>query len=459
MRRILLLFLLLLSETAMASAPSTVLDDVVLDLARLPKHERVYYRYLTPWPLSEEVDVLEPVLMGWINHLTFRNVCYRPKRTQEGLYRIDLRAVGWDAKVWEALADADPYFAVSVTRTDGTINRGWLNPAAYLAATRETHSSLPVLRADFFIARTSLERGGKGFYRQGFYSDMMGLPKTEKELFEFVGAKTTLGKFFLVRGDGVEKSEVAIHNRGLELIPSLLGGDQRYLWRSLDTLSNLDDQDIYEALAGTLRADGKEFVLSLPNGLQFYYITDGAGNQVFEVPQNVAQDRKAAADVTVLSPRSCVTCHPKGVRHFEGRVRSLALSPNARLQVFRDKKKDQKGLREKLEDYYLSDLGRTITKHQESYSEAILECSGLEATKFAEQYRQVLDTYFYGEVDRETAIRETGFSEDVIDGYLARAGHSTFVRIREGRSVTRENWEHVYHRLMQAAVYPWEEKP
>lgn len=454
--RKLLYGIIVLSLLLTGASPDKILKDAVVDLARVDPAERPYIRYLSAWPREDSLETFEPVLVCWINHLTFRRKPYRPVRTPEGLYRLNLQDLKWKPEAWEKLARRDTYFAVSVYAADGTINRGWIDPKAYLALSKETHSALPVLRGDYFLARTSLERGGVGFFREGFYSDLLGLPKTEKELFDLVGSKEELGKTFLGRGGAVTESEVALHNRELQLFPSLVGGDLGYFWRSLDTKSNLNDQDVFEKHRGTIRVDGKEFVLSLPNGLNFYYITDGAGNQVNEVPQDVAQDDKAVQDVTVLVPRSCVTCHPKGVRQFKDEVSDLILDPNARLNIIR-KKGDKDFLKQELEDYYLSPLGRTLTKHQESFSEAVLTTCGMEAEDFAKAYRAELDLYFYGRVTRETVIRETGFTEEEVDGYLARAGHSTAVRLRAGRSVTRENWDGIYHLVMKAAIYSWEE--
>ena len=437
------------------ASPADVLDSAVVAMSRVPPADRPYTRFLSLWP-GEADDQQVAVMRFWLNSLTFRRRIVDIPVTPEGLLQIDLRAMGWQADVWEKLADADPYFAVSVVDQHGTINRGWLDPVSYIALQRESKSSLAVLRADWFLARTSLDRGGQGF-KAGFYSDVLGLPKTEKELFDLLGSKEKLGQRYLGRGGAVLQSEVALHNRELQLFPSLVGRDHAYLWRSLDTADEGKGKSVLEDLVGSLQADGKEFVFSLPNGLQGYYLSDGEGNQAAEVPTNIAQDKAAVGDVTVLNPRRCVTCHPRGVRHFNDVVSRLALNPKVGLAVISKGKKDDR-LRELLEDYYLSDLGQTITRHQTAFDEACQKACGLEAAKVSPAYGGEFDRYFWGRIDREAAIRETGFGPDEIDTWLARSGNAHALAIMGGESISRETWERAWHRVMKAATYEWEER-
>lgn len=446
--------LILLALLLCGASPASVIDAAVLALARVPPADRQYTRYLALWPGEGDEQQLA-VMRFWLNSLTMRRKVVEIAATPEGLLQIDLRAMGWKAEVWEQIAKADPYFAVSVIDGKGVINRGWIDPTSYIALSKDTHSFLPVLRADWFLARTSLDRGGQGF-KAGFYSDVLGLPKTEKELFDLLGSKEQLGQQYLGRGGAVLQSEVALHNRELQLFPSLIGRDHAYLWRSLDTQDESKGKSVLEEFVGTIQADGKEFVFSLPNGLQGYYLSDGKGNQAAEVPTSIAQDRAAVGDVTVLTPRRCVTCHPRGVRHFNDRVAELALSPKVGLAVISKGKKDDRQ-RELLEDYYLSDLGRTIAAHQTAFDAAVLAACGLPAEKVSAAYGGEFDRYFWGRIDRATAIRETGIPEDEIDDWLKRSGNPHALNIMEGGSTGRETWERAWHQIMKAGTYEWEQ--
>lgn len=453
MVRLLRTGLVLLLCCLIGAGPAEIVDQTVLALSRVPHHERAHTRFLAMWPGVKGSKERQPVYRFWLNSLTFRRRFVDVPLTEEGLLQIDLKAFGWKAEVWDRIAKADPYFAVSVIDGKGVINRGWVNPRSYLALTKETGSFLPVLRADWFLARTSLERGGVGF-KAGFYSDILGLPATEKELFELLGSREKLGADFLGRGGAVLTSEVAIHNRELQLFPSLRGKDQAYLWRSLDTAASGGKKSVLENFVGAVEPDGKEHVFSLPNGLQGYYLANGQGQQAAEVPTNIAQDRAAVGDVTVLVPRRCVTCHPKGVRHFEDVVKRIALNPKVRLDAFVKDKGDR--TRELIEDYYLSDLGRTITSHQQAFDESCKACCGLPAEEVSAAYGGEFDRYFWGRVGLEQARSETGFGDE-LEVYLVRSNSITAKALLAGETISREEWEGIFHLVMKAAVYPWEE--
>lgn len=450
------LLLILLCLACCGAGPADVIDSAVLDLSRVPQHDRQHIRYLSLWP-GENTEERLAVYRFWLNSLTFRRRFVQPVVTEEGLLRLDLKALGWKAEAWEKVARADPYFAVSVIDGKGVINRGWVDPKSYLALSKETHSVLPVLRADWFLARTSLERGGVGF-KAGFYSDILGLPATEDELFKQLGAQRKLGTIFLATGGAVQgdESEVALHNRGLEEVPSLLGNKHRYLWVSDDVADeSTEDKLVTERFLGTLKRDGGEHVYSLPNGLQGYYLCNADGKQVSEVPANIAQHRNAVGDVTVMVPHSCVTCHDQGIKHFNDLISRLAQERKVALAVISKGKRDEYTV-EQLEDYYLTPLGAKMKAQQEAFDEACRECCGLGSKEVSAAFTGEFNRHFYGRVDLETARAETGFGDD-LETYIARSGSGTANTLLGGGTISREVWENlVFHRVMKAAVFEWE---
>jgi hypothetical protein len=372
--------------------------------------------------------------------------------------------------VWENIAAADPYFAVTVIdkTKNQTLRRGWLDPKVEEAVRKETISSKAVLRADWFLVRTSLD-GQKGFF-QGFYSQFLGLPKTEKELDVLLGAKeeqqisasTEFNKIFLLQGGAVLQSIVAQHNRGLELKPTVVGkSGVRFLWRSLDTDSNAENSSVLEKLAGTHDVAGKEFIFSLPNGLHGYYAADGKGSQVAEVPTNIAQDKTHPRDSIVYVGFKCVRCHQLngGINGFDDIIRRLRVGKKTGVAVItKSDKKEDLDFKRKIEAYYASDLSIETAQQRKIYREAVREASsGLEVEANYAAYLKIVEGYLYGFVDLESARRETGFED--VETYIKLTSPSSVTPLLENEVNSRELWEKNFGKVMVTKIWEWEQKP
>jgi hypothetical protein len=321
------------SDLAIQNMPARVIDRAVIDLSEVPKADQPYTRYLATWPATSDVELrnLDSSVKFWTASLSRRRVVRTPKLTADGqLYRLDIRDYYWTHDAWEQLAKANPYFAVTAYG-----KRGWLDPRAEYALRSATGSRMAVARADWFVARTSLDVGGAGFFK-GFYSTFMGFPNSEAELFKQFGIdEKYLSDNYLLRGGSVLQSIVALHNRELQLIPTVWGRDSRFLWRSFDTDSDIGASSVIEHFAGSVKFAGKEFIGSNQNGTHYYYLANAQGKQVAEVPANIAQDRTNPHDARVLNPYSCVRCHgpQSGIRDFSDVVSKTALSDDAALAV------------------------------------------------------------------------------------------------------------------------------
>lgn len=447
-------------------SPASLAELALLDLQQQPRRRWPGIRYLSRWPLDPSVvDDLESTLLFWtasLNNLRRNPPVARVAGGQ--LYRLYLPDFDWDFDAWEQLAKKDTYFAVTVI--DGKeVRRGWIDPVVEDALRNATGSVKPVLRADFFVGRTSLDVQGKGHF-QGFYSLFKKFPADEAGLFKRRGINVDfLNENLLLRGGAVLRSSVAQHNRELQLFPTVVGLDETFLWRSLDMLSNVGEESVLRNFLGTVKAKGREYIGTNENGTHYYYLTNEQKQQVDQVPAQIAQDRNHSLDAIVYSPYKCVSCHgPKGgIRHFDDVIKRMAEANGVGLAVIIKGRKLQDfppetRTKQLLENYYLSDLGRAITRQQQSYTDVVLGINGLSCEENTRAYLRIVEGYIYGMVNKREAAAEIGVALDEVGYYLKNSGNPDALAILAGEEITREAFEAAYPELMQVRVYPWEER-
>lgn len=487
---------LLLGALVLGAGPEAAYRAAAVDLIRVAPVDRPYIRYLAlyAWPEADRKTRLKAVAF-WLNSLSTRRKVYNPRiipdnRGVPDLVRIDLRDLQWDAEsrarraadliaagvdlggeerqadfldIWERLAKVDPYFAVTADVGNGKIRRGWLDPVVELGLRTETRSLKAVLRADWFLAQVA-------FDKDGFYSDFLMIPPKEADLFEWAGVDIRrVRREYLARGGAVQKSIVAVNNRSLELYPAIYG-DEGWFWRSLDVRTSIRDQSVLREFLGDLRADAHEDIWSLPGGLHAYAIYDGAGNQVKggAVPEDIAQDRGDRHDTRVLTPYKCVTCHAgsKGIWDFADVVGKLATKDDrVGLAAFGKSPSDAAHARAAVEDYYLSELPRTIARQQDAYTQAVASVMGCTPAEMGRIVGETYNEYDEDAVDLAQAAREIG----VIDLNAARAQLAVAAEangnvpealaIAAGESCPRDAWEAAFPAVMQSRGYPWEPPP
>lgn len=450
------------------STPNEVFEAAVIDLASLKVSpaDRGWIRYLSVWPSSpSELESLSAAASFWANSLSWGPELVPISLTADGtLIRIDLRRFGWSKESWEKLAAADPYFAVTTRAKDGTLIRGWIDPKTEAALRASTGSTRAVLRADWFLARTSLD-GQQGFFQQGFYSEFLGLPKTESELLATLHAEEKIAiqssavfnAIFLLKGGAVQDSIVAQHNRGLETMATPIGpAGSRFIWRSLDTDSNAGDASVFTSLAGSLKVAGKEHIYSLPNGLHGYFAVNGKGERVSEVPEKIAQDKTHPHDSIVYLGWKCVRCHgAQGINGFDDVIRRLMVNKKTAVAVIGKGYEQDPALRAKLDAYYKSDLALEIESHRKSYAVAVKSATGMEPAENTKNYLGWVERYLWGRIDLLTAQNESGLGDET-ERYITLTSPSPLVPLLAGETISRELWEANYGRLMTAKIHEWE---
>lgn len=463
-----------------------------VDLGRLPAELRVDSRWLSLAAIPpEERDSFVRSLTFVLNSTSFRSSLFRPKRISPSVVRIDLGALGWDrdsrreriarlkgqgvdtskfkADLWEEFVRDDPYFLVTqeVTRKrDGTdakkrIVRGWIDPAADLALRVGTGSAMAILRADWLLPRLLLEAANGGYYSQALL-----FPPTEVDLYKSFGVNRKLvdADPQLRSGGAVLSSVVALHNRELQLIPSLYGHDDRFIWRTFDfAVDDIGNKSVLDFLAGTVKQDGREVIGTLPNGLHWYYLADGKGKQVAVVPQAIAIDLRPGAfdpikERSVINAYKCISCHGPtgGVYPFDDVVaRAILADGIVQYPIAKDKKVAEAAVRE-AEDYYLSGLAKKMVRQQESYTARVKACNGTETGPNAAAVVGLVETYIYDLVTPAQAAREMGRSLEVAKLLWRNSGNSQLNVLWSGQAIKRVAWEKSWADAMRADTYPWD---
>jgi len=326
-----------------------------------------------------------------------------------------LRDYKWPAEAWEVLAKEEPYFFIE-----------WLDPSTAKLLSDESKSSLALLRMDYFIAKTSYEP---------HYSQFLSLPDTVNELQKkFAVQVEDVERLSLNAGGAVLSSIVALHNRQLERYPTITG----YFWQSYDVINNKGKRSVIDNVEGVER-DGGEFIWSLPNGLQGYYLANAKGEQLSIVPAGIAQDSKTPfQDKQVYVARSCVLCHATGINTFSDVISKLIRGRQIQLKSYNHDRALS------LEEFYLSDLGEKIVQDQEIYQRAVRRCNGSDVDDNAARYTNVVFAYEQQKVNLETAAREVGISADKFRLVAEQVTNGTVKVLEAGEVVARDAWENSF---------------
>jgi hypothetical protein len=416
------------------------------------------------------------------------------KRLEESGVKFDFKDDVWKTyflDIWELIGAFQPYFKISNDK-----RRGWIDPQAFQEAKLLGETQTLVIRASWLIPHILLESKDTGFYSQ-----LLLLPQNENDLYKRFGQDPkVIDRFNQLRHGGatVGPSIVAIHNRELQEIPSSFGHDYRFIWRTFDFAKDADDpqRNVLRSLGGTVKHDGREIIGTLPNGLHWYYLSNGAGVQANVVPQDIAldqRDKRGISNPNVINAIKCMDCHTpvSGIYPFKDNVKAAILSPDTALAVIAkdnrietqftpvepanpvirsgrlkiqlvgavdEKIRAQVTNRIKdLEEYYLTDLDERITQQQESYGKRVEACTTLKPAELATALVKTYNTYHEDLVTPELAAREMGMPLQVANPLLRASGNQDLILLASGQPIRRAAWERGFGDAARVTVYPWEQ--
>jgi hypothetical protein len=318
------------------------------DMARRDENERPFTRYLTVTYSSNAGDcgrVLERqrhALFKGINSVSTATTIGRPEAIDEAqtIYRIDIRDYDWDRAIdladndisdpanidfpdaWEAIV-ANPTTAVYAVEYQG-------DAADDLAADAGTRT--PFMPVNAFIQATEF---GDLYYT--LIGGRANLFEFEREVLRIDTVAET-AENDLMRA-GFANSGVSQQERVLNRFASGVAAGFSY-WISFDFdggnggagISGFERDVSNESIfANPLEFGfaGGEAIFSLPNGMQGYYVADGAGNRLATAPVGVVID-PAQNNGIVTNGASCPSCHNAGLITFVDTVRKYVLDNKVR---------------------------------------------------------------------------------------------------------------------------------
>lgn len=438
--------LVLAFASAAVAGPSEAVAAAYADAKALPALTAPQYRYLTTYAMrreDKEAFYLN-ALRFWTNSLSRESEPVPFVQVSPDLYRVALLDYQWDARTWERLADVERWFHQKQTeetietedyghyegqrfvvtekrptgrKTTKTINASafWLNPADIAGLINLTQSQVPIVRADWFIFQTGIQRD-----KQVGYYDFLGLGNKEADFLKLIAADKEAAR--RVRKEiaaTLARSGVALQNRGILRQQSITGP----YWFTQDYKTSTDKQNTLQLLDGDTEppaGDASEQYGTLPNGLPAYWLQDAKGNRQNVVPPDIAHDRFATGnDLNIYAGKSCATCHAEIIRPIDDYARRLYRGA-IKLQSV-DYAKFVR-----LRQLYLSDLEARVKADQAEFAAALKRVNGLSPAENAKAFGQAWDAYAERDLSPADVARELGYSEKVlVEGlkkYSAAAG-------------------------------------
>ncbi len=315
-----------------------VLTKILAHVRSVPRQDRPLLRYfsihhlLTAGLTPDDLELQRDALAKAIHHLTWNSKIIKlkpidpPART---VFVIDLRELGWDLQPYERIKDRKsagkseltlfdlvlleyPYsIAYSDSDTADQLAEEFLQPAGQVRP-------IPYIRADWFVSTAT---------QSPLYEDLLQLPFDLKALEARleVDAEKNLTAGLALRA-GMTTSNVSRNNRVVERHPLPRAGGA--YWKSFDFRTSKGIENMLKDPIH-LHPTGGEFIFTLPNGLQGYFISDARGNRLESAPTDIVIDR-FASDKIVRNGLACMRCHDAGMKDFADSVRpALEKLPDA----------------------------------------------------------------------------------------------------------------------------------
>lgn len=333
----------------------------------------------------------------------------------EPFWHVDLKALRLPA------VKCDPFIWLDGKTYQATVSvPSPVTAEAYSLLQRETGLKTPLVRADYLLRKlSSTVQGGRYYHARGFIEyDQHGKPRklNETEILAKLGVSAKLSRS--VDGDdrvGIVISGVTAQARAVEFIQGAIGPVRMSYDRSSDN-ENIDAHPLYNLLSVIEKADGKETIFELANGLLGYIATDGKGNLADEVPAPIATDNRTPVPhpARLFAPMSCVRCHGPdgGVKMCRNDIPALLKDPS-QLDIFDDfgdLKLSPEEARDKLAGLYSGDFESRTRDARNRYGDACFKATrGLTAQQAAAEWSRQYEAYWNDPVSAERQLLEIGW--------------------------------------------------
>jgi len=246
---------------------------------------------------SDELILYRQALAKALNSLSWNSNPVTPQAVAGSglLLSVNIRDLGWDPEDWRALFS--PLCGTSASlQIPKDLNQDARCPivpvGAFIAQSMTTASY------DTFIWKHMLGRFAIDAVSNFAEVGQKATSILQDSLSDLVseGAVTM----------GFSQSGVTVNNRVLSRINISYGTSYGYLWGSRDFLERGGASDLH--FNPEVPADAGEYIFSLPNGLQGYFILNSKGELIQAADVRIARD-PLRNDHTVFAPASCISCH------------------------------------------------------------------------------------------------------------------------------------------------------
>ncbi|QDV45734.1 Planctomycete cytochrome C [Stieleria neptunia] len=410
-------------------------EFVARDLNTIPAKERVYVRYFSTTHLAnagysdDELEIYRTALAKLLNSLSWNRQLanLRIVNNLETVYRIDLRDLKWTDTNWKSILAAYPY--------------GLMHPSEAAVTVRaQTHSQIPVVRADWFTSAAS---------RPPLYHVLAQIPATDRQLEQLLqlDVQRNLEEMRVVRA-GFTRSGVSQHNRLIERHESIFGA----YWKSYDFAGSAGRRNLFDLPMGPgetatdFEHDGGEIIFHLPNGMLAYMLVDAEGKRIDKGPTSIVSDPRQP-DRAVVNGVSCMSCHYGGFIQKSDEVRQHVLANKAAYPKADD-----------ILDLYpdAETLSAAIAKDTKAYLTALAASEiGIEQPTQAGEPIVLASLRYNGELDLPLASAELGVTPESMLEELRKLSDANLIRrvgslLRKGGVVKRETFVDSFFQLANA---------
>ena len=308
----------------------TRLRTVLTDLRSIPNPaDRVRARYIDLSALANsgisavQLQTYRDAVSFLLNSLSRGRTVIAPTAIDKDklIYRIDLRDYEWEDEDWTQLEAIYPYAVVY----DQDSRLFPFDEATADQIRDETETQIPVIYGDWFISHAS---------RPPIYHNLLDLPNTLAALQQDLGIdiQDDIDDEQVLRS-GFLQSGMSQNNRVIERHD--LGGNRGGVWIGYDFQNNLNNRNVF-ANPLDFQADGADIIFHLDNGLQGYFIVNGAGQRLDKAPNNLIRDPKSR-DGAAETGLSCMSCHmSNGVLPKVDEIRNFQLTAGVNAQEIED---------------------------------------------------------------------------------------------------------------------------
>lgn len=418
-----LLSLFALAGLALAGTPTEAVAAALADARRLAPDDALQTRYLWTGNLSaDERAACRRAVQFWANSLSRRGLITVPRDVTPELIALDCSKYKWDREVYGRFRLSDPYFHVQVidkaTKERDGLRAPWLPQAEMDELETLTHSVVPILRADFFVAQTARQTNNRNDENSGTgYYDFLGL-KSRADLFALTDLDVEKSK--AIERDlraALNKSKVSNQGRQIVRFQARTG----CYWVTLDPKDATGKGDPVQNLRPEDFAhDAEEVVACLPNRLPLYWAGTADGKRQASAPDFIGGDTSPpndrGNDKRIHVGVSCVRCHIEdALRPINDWARRTLRSPLALTST-------DKALRDEFERLYFQPLGSQLEEDRRAFDVATLRACGVRHSTAALALSDTYGRYLFDDVTLEVAAAECGLKPKQLQEQLRAYG-------------------------------------